>query len=144
MNRFSKQVAHLEKLGLLQEASYLHSFYVEVGACPPSASLMLKPTMPASHDVTAIGTLYSTGTKSGITAAAVPKAPNPALTPTRTAWTLLLKPMLHFHLPNQLLRVTVTSSEAVGVSGLASQSSQPNLTAFLRNSSGRIRPNWAA
>jgi len=31
---------------------------------------MLKPTMPAGHDVTAIGTLYSTGTKSGIAPAA--------------------------------------------------------------------------
>jgi hypothetical protein len=40
---------------------------------------MLKPTMPASHYVTVIGTLYSTGTKSGIAAAAVPKAPNHAL-----------------------------------------------------------------
>jgi len=45
---------------------------------------MLKPTMPASHDVTAIGALYSTGTKSGITAAAVPNAPS-ALTPTKTS-----------------------------------------------------------
>ena len=51
---------------------------------------MLKPTMPASNDVTAIGTLYSTGTKSGITAAAVPNAPSPPLPPTRTAWTHLL------------------------------------------------------
>ena len=51
-----------------------------------------------AKDVTVIGTLYSTGTISGITAAAVPKAPNPALAPTRMAWTLLLKPMLRIHL----------------------------------------------
>jgi hypothetical protein len=30
------------------------------------------------------------------------------------------------------------------VPGFASHSSQPNLTAFLRNSSGRISPNWSA
>jgi hypothetical protein len=54
---------------------------------------MLKPMMPASHDVTAIGILYSTGTKSGIVAAAVPKAPSPALNPTKTACALLLNPV---------------------------------------------------
>ena len=38
------------------------------GACPPKASLTLKPTILANQVVIAIGTLYSTGTKSGITA----------------------------------------------------------------------------
>ena len=46
---------------------------------------MLKPAMPQSHAVTAIGTLYSTGTKSGIAAAAVPKATSPALIATKMA-----------------------------------------------------------
>jgi hypothetical protein len=60
------------------------------GVCPPKASFMAKPTMPAMYATVAKGALMLSG--AGETAIYVPTARSPALTATAMACALLLKP----------------------------------------------------